>query len=101
MELKRDDWVKTESGEVGKVVHISRLTIFVAHLVPCKRGPYWGVSREPAYEDCRDRAIKQRQHEKARHEGRAVEFHGVARRRGANRLDHGSSLSSRGRFLNR
>ena len=36
MELKRDDWVKTESGEVGKVVHISRLTIFVAHLVPCK-----------------------------------------------------------------
>jgi hypothetical protein len=36
MELKRDDWVTTESGEVGKVVHISRLTIFVAHLVPCK-----------------------------------------------------------------
>ena len=36
MELKRDDWVKTESGEVGKIVHISRLTIFVAHLVPCK-----------------------------------------------------------------
>ena len=36
MELKRDDWVKTESGEVGKVVHISRLTVFVAHLVPCK-----------------------------------------------------------------
>ena len=36
MELKRDDWVKTDSGEVGKVVHISRLTVFVAHLVPCK-----------------------------------------------------------------
>lgn len=30
MELKRDDWVKTESGEVGKVVHVSRLTVFVA-----------------------------------------------------------------------
>jgi hypothetical protein len=36
MELKRDDWVKTASGEMGKVVHNSRLTIFVAHLVPCK-----------------------------------------------------------------
>ncbi len=36
MELKRDDWVKTESGEVGKVVHVSRLTVFVAHLVACK-----------------------------------------------------------------
>ena len=36
MELKRDDWVKTESGETGKVVHISRLTVFVAHLVACK-----------------------------------------------------------------
>ena len=36
MELKRDDWVKTESGEVGKVVHISRLTAFVAIMVPCK-----------------------------------------------------------------
>jgi hypothetical protein len=35
MELKRDDWVKTESGETGKVVHISRLTIFVAIMVPC------------------------------------------------------------------
>jgi hypothetical protein len=30
MELKRDDWVKTESDEVGRVVHISRLTVFVA-----------------------------------------------------------------------
>ena len=30
MELKRDDWVKTEKGELGKVVHVSRLTIFVA-----------------------------------------------------------------------
>jgi len=36
MELKRDDWVKTESGETGKVVHISRLTLFVAIMVPCK-----------------------------------------------------------------
>jgi hypothetical protein len=36
MELKQNDWVKTESGEVGKVVHISRLTVFVAHMVPCK-----------------------------------------------------------------
>jgi hypothetical protein len=30
MDLKRDDWVKTEKGEVGKVVHVSRLTVFVA-----------------------------------------------------------------------
>lgn len=36
MELKRDVWVKTQSGEVGKVVHVSHLTVFVAHLVPCK-----------------------------------------------------------------
>ena len=36
MELQAGEWVKTESGEVGKVVHISRLTVFVAHLVPCK-----------------------------------------------------------------
>jgi hypothetical protein len=36
MELKRDDWVKTDSGETGKVVHISRLTIFVAIMAPCK-----------------------------------------------------------------
>ncbi len=36
MELKRDDWVKTMSGEVGKVVHISRLTVFVAFPMPEK-----------------------------------------------------------------
>jgi hypothetical protein len=30
MELQRDDWVKTQTDEVGKVVHISRLTVFVA-----------------------------------------------------------------------
>ena len=30
MELKKDDWVKTKNDEVGKVVHISRLTVFVA-----------------------------------------------------------------------
>jgi hypothetical protein len=34
MELKRDDWVETESGEVGKVVHISRLTVYVAFPIP-------------------------------------------------------------------
>ena len=36
MELKRDDWVKTESGEVGKVVHISGLTVYVAFPIPEK-----------------------------------------------------------------
>ena len=30
VELQRGDRAKTESGEVGKVVHISRLTVFVA-----------------------------------------------------------------------
>jgi preprotein translocase subunit YajC len=30
MGLHPGDSVKTESGEVGKVVHISRLTVFVA-----------------------------------------------------------------------
>jgi hypothetical protein len=29
MQLRAGDWVKTESGEVGKVVHITRLTVFV------------------------------------------------------------------------
>jgi hypothetical protein len=29
MEVQLGDWVKTESGDLGKVVHISRLTIFV------------------------------------------------------------------------
>jgi preprotein translocase subunit YajC len=36
MELQRGDWVKTESGEVGKVIHITRLTVFVAFAVPGK-----------------------------------------------------------------
>jgi hypothetical protein len=36
MELKRDDWVKTQLGEVGKVVHISRLTVFVVIAAPNK-----------------------------------------------------------------
>ena len=36
MTLRVGDWVKTESGEVGKVVHISRLTVFVAITVPGK-----------------------------------------------------------------
>ena len=30
MDLQRDEWVRTESGEVGKIVHISRMTVFVA-----------------------------------------------------------------------
>jgi hypothetical protein len=31
MELKRDDWVRTEFEDVGRVVHVSRrLTVFVA-----------------------------------------------------------------------
>ena len=30
MELQAGEWVKTESGEVGTVVHTSRLTVFVA-----------------------------------------------------------------------
>jgi hypothetical protein len=30
MALQPGDCVKTETGEVGKVVHISRLTVFVA-----------------------------------------------------------------------
>ena len=36
MELKQNDWVKTPSGDIGKVVHISRLTVFVAFPVPDK-----------------------------------------------------------------
>jgi hypothetical protein len=34
MELQPDDLVKTESGEVGKVVYIDRLTVFVAIIMP-------------------------------------------------------------------
>lgn len=30
MELKPGDCVRTESGETGRVVHIDRLTVFVA-----------------------------------------------------------------------
>ena len=30
MDLQRDNWVRTESGEVGRIVHISRMTVFVA-----------------------------------------------------------------------
>ena len=29
VELKPGDWVRTESGEEGRIVHISRLTVFV------------------------------------------------------------------------
>jgi preprotein translocase subunit YajC len=36
MTLQRGDRVKTETGEVGTVVHISRLTIFVAFAVSGK-----------------------------------------------------------------
>ena len=34
MNLLRDDWVKTREGKVGKVVHISKITVFVAFSVP-------------------------------------------------------------------
>jgi hypothetical protein len=34
MQLHHGDWVKTESGDVGTVVHISRLTVFVALSAP-------------------------------------------------------------------
>jgi hypothetical protein len=30
MKLQQGDWVRTQSDEIGKVVHISRLTVFVA-----------------------------------------------------------------------
>jgi hypothetical protein len=30
MELQPGDWVKTKDDEVGKIVHISKLTVFVA-----------------------------------------------------------------------
>jgi hypothetical protein len=36
MKLQPGDWVRAETGEVGKVVHISRLTVFVAVAVPDK-----------------------------------------------------------------
>ena len=36
MEFQAGEWVKTESGEVGKVVHTSRLTVFVAIPQPPK-----------------------------------------------------------------
>ena len=32
--MKPGDCVRTESGEVGKVIHIDRLTVFVAFDVP-------------------------------------------------------------------
>jgi len=34
MALQPGDCVKTEAGEIGKVVHISRLTVFVAFALP-------------------------------------------------------------------
>ena len=30
MSLKRDDWVRTDCDEVGRVVHITGLKVFVA-----------------------------------------------------------------------
>ena len=36
MDLKRDDWVKNEKDELGRVVHTSRLTVFVALAAPPK-----------------------------------------------------------------
>ena len=36
MELQTGDYVKTQSGDIGKVVHISRLTVFVAFAFPGK-----------------------------------------------------------------
>ena len=36
MDLKPGDWVRSYSGEVGKVVHTSRLTVFVA--LPTRSG---------------------------------------------------------------
>jgi hypothetical protein len=36
MELKLGDNVRTESGEVGKIIHIDCLTVFVAFAIPPK-----------------------------------------------------------------
>jgi hypothetical protein len=36
MKLQLGDWVRTKSGEAGKVVHTSRLTVFVAIPQPGK-----------------------------------------------------------------
>jgi hypothetical protein len=36
MELKVGDNVRTDSGEIGKVFHIDRLTVFVAFPVPAQ-----------------------------------------------------------------
>jgi hypothetical protein len=34
MDLQCGEWVRIDSGEVGRIVYISRLTIFVAFTVP-------------------------------------------------------------------
>ena len=34
VELQRGDWVTTDQGQVGRIVHINRLTIFVAFSIP-------------------------------------------------------------------
>ena len=36
MKLQAGDYVKTQSGDIGKVVHTSRLTVFVAFPIPDK-----------------------------------------------------------------
>lgn len=49
--LQPGDWVQTDSGEVGRVVHISRLTVFVAFSGARRGGPCIGVSGNPTHED--------------------------------------------------
>ena len=34
MTLKPGDWVEADTGDIGKVVHISRRTVFVAIAIP-------------------------------------------------------------------
>ena len=44
MNIKRDDWVRTEWDEVGRVVHVSQLKVFVAL-------PKSSVNRIEAYQE--------------------------------------------------
>jgi hypothetical protein len=39
MELQRGDKVRTEAGEVGEVLHVSRLTVFVMFAPPDRGEP--------------------------------------------------------------
>ena len=36
MNLKPGDWVEADTGDIGKVVHTSRRTVFVAIAIPGK-----------------------------------------------------------------